>query len=228
MSIARYAIDRLVAIDHVALTPHLTLHLTPISPAISLSISLYAVRPTAPATQVGSLVGIDQIVRQHWQTYGRNYYARYDYEAVDAGKAAMMLGGYAASATCSADRAIAPRSLSRSRRASTSLRWMSLSTTTPSTAPSRRGRGYAPETVPANGHPGVYPHPALTRTPPPLLPEPHPRSYPNPTPALTRTPPPLLPVSHRRPHPRCAFCLRTAPVSSSASPALDRSEPRCT
>src|SRR5690606_5522743 len=27
---------------------------------------------------------VDQIVREHWATYGRNYYTRHDYEAVDA------------------------------------------------------------------------------------------------------------------------------------------------
>jgi len=29
--------------------------------------------------------GVDQIVREHWATYGRNYYTRHDYEEVDAG-----------------------------------------------------------------------------------------------------------------------------------------------
>ena len=33
------------------------------------------------------LVSVKQIVEQHWSTYGRNYYSRYDYEAVDAAKA---------------------------------------------------------------------------------------------------------------------------------------------
>ncbi|MCW5723125.1 MAG: alpha-D-glucose phosphate-specific phosphoglucomutase [Devosia sp.] len=28
--------------------------------------------------------GVDEIVRQHWATYGRNYYTRHDYEEVDA------------------------------------------------------------------------------------------------------------------------------------------------
>ena len=27
------------------------------------------------------------IVREHWATYGRNYYSRYDYETVDSGAA---------------------------------------------------------------------------------------------------------------------------------------------
>jgi phosphoglucomutase len=29
--------------------------------------------------------GVDEIVREHWKTYGRNYYTRHDYEEVDAG-----------------------------------------------------------------------------------------------------------------------------------------------
>src|SRR5690606_32138196 len=30
---------------------------------------------------------VDQIVREHWATYGRNYYSRHDYEEVDAAAA---------------------------------------------------------------------------------------------------------------------------------------------
>jgi phosphoglucomutase len=30
---------------------------------------------------------VQQIVREHWQTYGRNYYSRHDYEAVDSDRA---------------------------------------------------------------------------------------------------------------------------------------------
>jgi phosphoglucomutase len=30
---------------------------------------------------------VDEIVREHWATYGRNYYTRHDYEEVDTGKA---------------------------------------------------------------------------------------------------------------------------------------------
>ena len=51
-------------------------------------------------TPVGSLVTVDDIVRQHWRTYGRNYYTRYDYEQVDAAKANEMVAqllAYAAS-----------------------------------------------------------------------------------------------------------------------------------
>ena len=33
------------------------------------------------------LVTVEDIVREHWRTFGRNYYCRYDYEEVDADKA---------------------------------------------------------------------------------------------------------------------------------------------
>jgi phosphoglucomutase len=32
-------------------------------------------------------VHIEEIVRNHWTTYGRNFYCRYDYEGVEKGKA---------------------------------------------------------------------------------------------------------------------------------------------
>ncbi|KAF9674016.1 hypothetical protein SADUNF_Sadunf10G0083900 [Salix dunnii] len=35
----------------------------------------------------GELVSVEDIVRNHWATYGRHYYTRYDYENVDAGAA---------------------------------------------------------------------------------------------------------------------------------------------
>jgi phosphoglucomutase len=34
---------------------------------------------------------VDQIVREHWATYGRNYYTRHDYEEVDAGIASKLV-----------------------------------------------------------------------------------------------------------------------------------------
>lgn len=34
---------------------------------------------------------VEEIVKSHWATYGRNYYCRYDYEGVDAKKAAAVL-----------------------------------------------------------------------------------------------------------------------------------------
>nr|XP_015895434.2 phosphoglucomutase, cytoplasmic [Ziziphus jujuba var. spinosa] len=41
----------------------------------------------------GKLVTVEDIVRQHWATYGRHYYTRYDYENVDA-EAAKKLMAY--------------------------------------------------------------------------------------------------------------------------------------
>ena len=43
------------------------------------------------ATPIGSLKGVGDIVREHWRTYGRNYYSRYDYETVDAAAAGQMV-----------------------------------------------------------------------------------------------------------------------------------------
>jgi len=34
---------------------------------------------------------VEQIVREHWQIYGRNYYSRHDYEAVDTDRAATLM-----------------------------------------------------------------------------------------------------------------------------------------
>ncbi|VFQ71999.1 unnamed protein product [Cuscuta campestris] len=39
----------------------------------------------------GKLVTIEDIVRQHWATYGRHYYTRYDYENVDASGATELM-----------------------------------------------------------------------------------------------------------------------------------------
>ena len=30
------------------------------------------------------LIGVEQIIREHWAQFGRNYYSRYDYEEVDS------------------------------------------------------------------------------------------------------------------------------------------------
>lgn len=35
--------------------------------------------------------GVDEIVREHWSTYGRNYYTRHDYEEVDSGVAGKLV-----------------------------------------------------------------------------------------------------------------------------------------
>ncbi|EWM21792.1 phosphoglucomutase [Nannochloropsis gaditana] len=39
-----------------------------------------------------ALVSVESIVREHWRTYGRNYYVRYDYEGVDKSRAEAMVG----------------------------------------------------------------------------------------------------------------------------------------
>ena len=35
----------------------------------------------------GQLVSVEDIVKEHWQQYGRNFYTRYDYEGVESEKA---------------------------------------------------------------------------------------------------------------------------------------------
>ena len=41
--------------------------------------------------QAAPFVHVEDIVKQHWATYGRNYYCRYDYEGVDKAAATEML-----------------------------------------------------------------------------------------------------------------------------------------
>ena len=36
-------------------------------------------------------LSVKELLRQHWETYGRNYYSRHDYEAVDASNAEAMM-----------------------------------------------------------------------------------------------------------------------------------------
>ena len=36
---------------------------------------------------------VDQIVRQHWRRFGRNYYSRHDYEAIETAKAEALMDG---------------------------------------------------------------------------------------------------------------------------------------
>jgi phosphoglucomutase len=38
---------------------------------------------------------VDEIARDHWATFGRNYYARHDYEALDAAAAERLMDGIA-------------------------------------------------------------------------------------------------------------------------------------
>ena len=40
-----------------------------------------------------AFVHVEDIVTQHWETYGRNFYCRYDYEGVASEKAAAVMNG---------------------------------------------------------------------------------------------------------------------------------------
>merc|ERR1719514_18277 len=39
----------------------------------------------------GKLYSVEDVCNEHWKEYGRNYYARYDYEGVDKAKAEKMM-----------------------------------------------------------------------------------------------------------------------------------------
>jgi len=45
----------------------------------------------AKTEAAGKLVTVEEVAKEHWATYGRNYYARYDYEGVDKAKAEEMV-----------------------------------------------------------------------------------------------------------------------------------------
>jgi|Transcript_77440 phosphoglucomutase len=45
----------------------------------------------AKTQAAGKLVTVEDVAKEHWKTYGRNYYARYDYEGVDKPKAEEMM-----------------------------------------------------------------------------------------------------------------------------------------
>merc|ERR1719478_2078124 len=45
----------------------------------------------AKTARAGKLVIVKDVAEEHWKTYGRNYYARYDYEGVDKAKAEDMM-----------------------------------------------------------------------------------------------------------------------------------------
>jgi len=45
----------------------------------------------AKTLEKGSLVTCEEVAKAHWQEYGRNYYARYDYEGVDKAKSEEMM-----------------------------------------------------------------------------------------------------------------------------------------
>ena len=61
--------------------------------AVLAWLSILAHHNADSTRQPGSapLVSVQQIVEQHWRTFGRNYYSRFDYENVEsAGAAALM------------------------------------------------------------------------------------------------------------------------------------------
>ncbi len=77
---------------------------------------------------------VEDIVRAHWATYGRNYYSRHDYEDIDSAAAAQLM------AAVRGQLAPCPGSGSTATR----WRWPTISATpTPSTVPWRRSRASA-------------------------------------------------------------------------------------
>merc|ERR1719163_1325264 len=54
----------------------------------------------------GSLVTPEDVAKEHWKEYGRNYYARYDYEGVDKPKAEEMMAKMAADAPSMAGKSL--------------------------------------------------------------------------------------------------------------------------
>jgi phosphoglucomutase len=42
-------------------------------------------------TAQGKLVGVEQIVKEHWEKFGRNFFTRYDYEEVESDGANQMM-----------------------------------------------------------------------------------------------------------------------------------------
>ncbi|ETW08781.1 hypothetical protein H310_01296 [Aphanomyces invadans] len=64
--------------------------------AVLAWLSIIASKNTSPGAP---LVTVQQIVENHWATYGRNYYCRYDYEGVDKAGAEKMMAAMASSAS---------------------------------------------------------------------------------------------------------------------------------
>merc|ERR1719171_2044806 len=52
----------------------------------------------AKSEKAGKLISCEDVAMEHWAEYGRNYYARYDYEGVDKPKAEEMMAKMAAEA----------------------------------------------------------------------------------------------------------------------------------
>ncbi|KAF6005248.1 hypothetical protein F1559_003362 [Cyanidiococcus yangmingshanensis] len=60
--------------------------------AILCWLSILAYRNVGK-TPVGSFIGVQQLVEEHWKIYGRNFFTRYDYEECDATAAGNMMSG---------------------------------------------------------------------------------------------------------------------------------------
>ena len=56
--------------------------------AVLAWLQILAAKNTDPAAP---LVGVKEVCEAHWKEYGRNYYARYDYEGVDKAAAEKMM-----------------------------------------------------------------------------------------------------------------------------------------
>ena len=56
--------------------------------AVLAWLQILAAKNTDPAAP---LVGVKEVCEAHWKEYGRNYYARYDYEGVDKPAAEKMM-----------------------------------------------------------------------------------------------------------------------------------------
>jgi phosphoglucomutase len=57
----------------------------------------------------GKLVTVEDIVKEHWAKYGRNYFSRYDYEECDAEPAAAMMKHVGALIASASDETIRDR-----------------------------------------------------------------------------------------------------------------------
>lgn len=59
--------------------------------AVLAWMSILAVRNAGVPEGKGSFVTVEDVVREHWKKYGRNYYCRYDYEGVESTAAAAVM-----------------------------------------------------------------------------------------------------------------------------------------
>ncbi|GKY92322.1 hypothetical protein MPSEU_000203300 [Mayamaea pseudoterrestris] len=65
-------------------------------------------------TPDGKLVSVEDIVMQHWTKYGRNYYARWDFEGVDKSKAEAMMAKMRADSTANTGKSVGKYTIGKS------------------------------------------------------------------------------------------------------------------